>query len=143
MNVVRSGAPIRRFAAALLVALMLAALLPGTIAAAAATKLVITSSVPATSMSGQAITVTVEAQDGTNVKNTSYVGTVTFNTSDTSATISPATGTAMVAGSITFSVTLRSFGSQTFRFSSGSLADSATQPNQRPSDRWADALRGA
>src|SRR2546425_539582 len=100
------------------------------VSAAAATQLVITSSVPASVKSGQAIAVTVEAQDGTGAVDTGFVGSVSFVTSDGAATISPTspyTYTVGDAGVKTFSVTLKSFGSQTFKFTSGGLTDSATK----------------
>jgi hypothetical protein len=121
---------VKGLGALLLVFAMLAALLPATVFAAAATKLVITSVVPASATSGQAIVVTVEAQDGTSAIDTGFVGSVTFITSDGAATVSPAsvyTYTLADAGTKTFSVTLRSFGTRTFSFHSGALTDTATK----------------
>ena len=119
-----------RFGAVLLGSLLLVGLLPGAVLAAAATKLVITSAVPASQPSGQAINVTVEAQDAGGTIDTGFTGTVTFIKSDSAATISPAspyTYTVGDAGTKTFAVTLKSFGSQTFSFSSGALTATATK----------------
>jgi hypothetical protein len=114
----------------LLTALLLVGLLPGAVLGAAATKLVITSVVPASQTSGLAFNVTLQAQDGSSAIDTGFTGAVTFTTSDAAATVSPAspyTYTVGDAGTKTFAVTLKSFGSRTFAFSSGALTPTATQ----------------
>jgi hypothetical protein len=79
------------------------------VSAAAATHFVVIA--PASSTAGSAVTITVTAQDAYNNKATGYAGTVRFTSSDTAAAL-PANST-LTNGAGTFSVTLKTAGSQT------------------------------
>ncbi|MEA2608724.1 MAG: trimeric autotransporter adhesin, partial [Chloroflexota bacterium] len=114
----------RSLGAALLASVMLVGLLPGAVLAAAATKLVLTSA-PSSEVSGQAMNVTLQAQDSSNNVDTNFTGTVNFSSSDGSASVSPGTPYTFTNGdngTKTFSVTLRSFGTQSYTFASSGLS---------------------
>ena len=106
-------------------AALLGSLIPhGGVAAASATQLVINPAAPASAVSGIVLSLTVKAEDGSNTVDGGFVGTVHVASSDPSAVL-PADYlyTSGDAGSHTFAVTLKTFGSQTVTFSSGSLTD--------------------
>ena len=114
----------RRWVGIAVATAMLASLIPlAGVAAAAATKLVVTST-PTTTVSGVQVNITVAAEDGTNAIDTGFAGTVHVVSSD-GAAILPADHlyTLGEAGVHTFAVTLKSFGSQSVTFSSGGLTD--------------------
>ena len=114
----------RGVGAMLLASVMLVGLLPGAVLAAAATKLVLTSA-PSSDTSGQAMNVTLQAQDSSNHVDTNFSGTVSFSSSDGSAGVSPGTPYTFTNGdngTKSFSVTLRSFGSQNYTFASSGLS---------------------
>ena len=66
---------------------------------------------PATATAGVAISVTVAALDATNHAVPTYLGTVTFSSSDTAATL--AANATLTAGTGTFAATLNTAGTQT------------------------------
>jgi hypothetical protein len=80
------------------------------VVAAAATHFVV--SAPASASTGNVL-FTVIAEDQFNNTATGYAGTATFSSTDTAATFSPASTSALVSGVGTFTATLKTPGSQT------------------------------
>jgi alpha-tubulin suppressor-like RCC1 family protein len=87
-----------------------------TVSAAAVSKIAFTT-VPTTAISGTAFTATVAAQDAFNNQVTSYVTSTSISTTDAAAT--PPAAAAMVSGTRSFSVTLKTAGSFTITATSG------------------------